>query len=382
MVVDYQMAYQGGNGLMRLYEFDLTNKKIKVLSFSPWVPQKPAATLNSFDQAVLKTPNEAFAIDMDFAQRFAGFNKSFGPGSATVDGSLIEKATAMILANYKEPATVEPRKAANPEDYPKVANTLAHWRFFGGTVNQPVPTESRIDDVTGKNPLYRDKLNQGAVTGAAEGDIVWSDDHHYLSAAPGSVRFLNTNKNTPRLSYFLTDANAPINAQTLENGYTVEAFIKIDKNWTKANHEWMNIMTRDGRSGDLPGYAGDGEAPPMLFAISSLREVQWEVVPSPAGPQAKANWSGEVIADRWIHIAIVNDPVSHDTTMYVEGAPVLRNVTNAKGLATLSPASQWVVGGGSWNLKRGDGFFGNIGEVRVVAAALTSSQWLTARKSS
>lgn len=380
MVVDYQMAYQGGNGLMRLYEFDLTNKKIKVLSFSPWVPQKPAATLNSFDQAVLKTPNEAFAIDMDFAQRFAGFNKSFGPGSATVDGSLIEKATAMILANYKEPVTVEPRKAANPEDYPKVANTLAHWRFFGGAVNQPVPTESRIDDVTGKNPLYRDKLNQGAVTGAAEGDIVWSDDHHYLSAAPGSVRFLNTNKNTPRLSYFLTDANAPINAQTLENGYTVEAFIKIDKNWTKANHEWMNIMTRDGRSGDLPGYAGDGEAPPMLFAISNLREVQWEVVPSPAGPQAKANWSGEVIADRWIHIAIVNDPVSHDTTMYVEGAPVLRNVTNAKGLATLSPASQWVVGGGSWNLKRGDGFFGNIGEVRVVAAALASSQWLTARK--
>lgn len=380
MVVDYQMAYQGGNGLMRLYEFDLTNKKIKVLSFSPWVPQKPAATLNSFDQAVLKTPNEAFAIDMDFAQRFAGFNKSFGPGSATVDGSLIEKATAMILANYKEPVTVEPRKAANPEDYPKVANTLAHWRFFGGAVNQPVPTESRIDDVTGKNPLYRDKLNQGAVTGAAEGDIVWSDDHHYLSAAPGSVRFLNTNKNTPRLSYFLTDANAPINAQTLENGYTVEAFIKIDKNWTKANHEWMNIMTRDGRSGDLPGYAGDGEAPPMLFAISNLREVQWEVVPSPAGPQAKANWSGEVIADRWIHIAIVNDPVSHDTTMYVEGAPVLRNVTNAKGLATLSPASQWVVGGGSWNLKRGDGFFGNIGEVRVVASALASSQWLTARK--
>ena len=380
MVVDYQMAYQGGNGLMRLYEFDLTNKKIKVLSFSPWVPQKPAATLNSFDQAVLTTPNEAFTIDMDFAQRFSGFNKSFGTGSATIEGSLVDKARAMILANYKEPATTVQRPATNSDDYPKVANTLAHWRFFGGTANQPVLPGAVIADVTGNNPLHRDALNQGAVVGATDGDIVWTDDRHYLSAAPGSVRFLNTNKNTPRLSYFLTEAAAPINAQTLENGYTIEAFIKIDKAWTSDNNAWMNIMTRDGRSGDLPGYAGDGDAPPMLFAISSLREVQWEVVPSPAGPNAKTNWSGEVIADRWIHIAVVNDPVSYDTTMYVEGAPVLRNVMGAKGLATLSPTSQWVVGGGSWNLKRGDGFFGNIGEVRVVAAALTPSQWLTARK--
>ncbi|AVQ79721.1 MULTISPECIES: LamG-like jellyroll fold domain-containing protein [unclassified Variovorax] len=382
MVVDYQMAYQGGNGLMRLYEFDLTNKKIKVLSFSPWVPQKPAATLNAFDQAVLTTPNEAFEIDMDFAQRFGGFNKSFGTGSATVDGSLVDKARAMILANYKEPATVAQRPAANSEDYPKVANTLAHWRFFGGTVNQPVLPGTVVPDVTGNNPLHRDALNQGGVVGAADGDIVWTEDRHYLSAAPGSVRFLNTNKNTPRLSYFLTDAAAPINAQTLDNGYTIEAFIKIDKSWTSNNQAWMNIMTRDGRRGDLPGFtAGDGESPPMLFAISSLREVQWEVVPSPsAPPDPKTNWSGEVIADRWVHIAIVNDPVSHDTTMYVEGAPVLRNATAARGLATLSATSAWVVGGGSWDGARADGFFGNIGEVRVVASALASSQWLTARK--
>ncbi|SOD27237.1 Calcineurin-like phosphoesterase [Variovorax sp. YR752] len=382
MVVDYQMAYQGGNGLMRLYEFDLTNKKIKVLSFSPWVPQKPAATLNSFDQAVLTTPNEAFVIDMDFAQRFAGFNKSFGTGSATIESSLVDKARAMILANYKDPATIEQRPAANSDDYPKVANTLAHWRFFGGAVNQPVLPGTVVADVTGNNPLHRDALNQGGVVGAADGDIVWTDDRHYLSAAPGSVRFLNTNKNTPRLSYFLTDTAAPINAQTLENGYTIEAFIKIDKSWTSANQAWMNIMTRDGRRGDLAGYSGgDPEAPPMLFAVSSLREVQWEVVPSQTGSRTyKTNWSGEVIADRWVHIAIVNDPASHDTTMYVEGAPVLRNAAAIPGLATLSATSPCVVGGGSWDGARADGFFGNIGEVRVVAAALTPAQWLTARK--
>ncbi|MET3493389.1 LamG-like jellyroll fold domain-containing protein [Variovorax boronicumulans] len=382
MVVDYQMAYQGGNGLMRLYEFDLTNKKIKVLSFSPWVPQKPAATLNGFDQAVLTTPNEAFVIEMDFAQRFAGFNKGFAAGEATVGQSLVEQAKALILANYKDPEAIVQRPAADADDYPKVANTLAHWRFVGGTVNQPVLPGTVIADVTGSNPLRRDALNQNGVAGAADGDVVWTDDRHHLSAAPGSVRFLNTNKNTPRLSYFLTDAAAPINAQTLTNGYTVEAFVKIDKSWTSGNHAWMNIMTRDGRRGDLSGYTGgDPEAPPMLFAISSLREVQWEVVPEqPGNRSAKTNWSGEVIADRWVHIAIVNDPVSHDTTMYVEGAPVLRNAAAIPGLATRSADSPWVVGGGSWDGARADGFFGNIGEVRVVAAALTPTQWLTARK--
>lgn len=383
MVVDYQMAYQGGNGLMRLYEFDLTNKQIKVLSFSPWVPQKPADTLTAFDQAVLTTANESFTIDMDFAQRFSGFNKTFGTGTATVASSLVAQARAMILANYTEPTVVAPRPPADADDYPKVAHTLAHWRFVGGAANQPVAPGTVIADVTGANPLHRDSLNQGGITGATAADVVWSDDRHFLSAAPGSVRFQNTDKNVPRLSYFLTDASAPINAQTLDTGFTVEAFIKIDPSWTSSKQAWMNIMTRDGRRGDLAGYAGgDPEAPPLLFAISSLREVQWEVVPSPANARSpRTNWSGEIVAGGWAHIAIVNDPVSHDTTMYVEGAPVLRNVSNAPGLATLSATSPWVVGGGSWDGARADGFFGYIGEVRVVGAALAPSQWLTARRS-
>ncbi|MNR20074.1 hypothetical protein D3C85_1368990 [compost metagenome] len=50
------------------------------------------------------------------------------------------------------------------------------------------------------------------------------------------------------------------------------------------------------------------------------------------------------------------------------------------GLATLKATAPWVVGGGSWDGTRADGFFGHIGEVRVVAAALAPSQWLTARR--
>ncbi|HAP26504.1 MAG TPA: modulator protein [Achromobacter sp.] len=381
MVVDYQMAYQGGNGLMRLYEFDLSNNEIRVLSFSPWVPQKPKNTLNTFDQAILAGANEQFTIKMDFAKRFGGFNKEFKAATPS-HTALIDQARALILANYTDPVAAEQKPAADAEDYPQVSGTLAHWRFFGGANGQPVPVGEVIADRTGLNPMRRAPLNVDGVAGAQLGDVVWSDDRHFLSAAPGSVRFLNTDKNTARMSYFTTDAAAIVNAETVPNGYTVEAFIKIDRDWISSKHAWMNIMTRDGKRGDLPGFSGgDAEASPLLFAVSSLREIQWEVVPEATGTRgAKANWSGEIIPDKWMHIAVVNDDTTHETILYVEGAPVLRNTSDAPGLATLAANMPWVIGAGSWDGARADGFFGSIGEVRIVDHALQPIDWLTSRR--
>ena len=34
------------------------------------------------------------------------------------------------------------------------------------------------------------------------------------------MRFLNTDKNTPRMSYFTTATTAALNAETVPNGYT------------------------------------------------------------------------------------------------------------------------------------------------------------------
>lgn len=381
MVVDYQMAYQGGNGLMRLYEFDLSNNEIRVLSFSPWVPQKPKETLNTFDQAILTGTNEQFTIKLDFAKRFGGFNKEFKAATPS-HTALIDQARALILANYTDPVATEQKPAADAEDYPQVSGTLAHWRFFGGANGQPVPVGEVIADRTGLNPMRRAALNIDGVAGAQLGDVVWSDDHHYLSAAPGSVRFLNTDKNTARMSYFETDAAAIINGQTAPNGYTVEAFIKIDRDWVASKHAWMNIMTRDGKRGDLAGFSGgDPESPPLLFAVSSLREIQWEVVPDTSGTRgAKANWSGEIIPDKWMHVAVVNDDTTHETILYVEGAPVLRNTSDAVGLATLAANMPWIIGAGSWDGARADGFFGSVGEVRVVDRALQPIDWLTSRR--
>jgi hypothetical protein len=382
MVVDYQMAYMGGNGLLRLYEFDLTNSKMKVLSFSPWVTQKPTDTLNEFDVAVLTDSNHQFEFDIDFKKRFARFNPGFTvPKSA--NAPINERAKAALLSNFTEPAASAKTPAANSDDYPLVASTVAHWRFFGGTDGAAVPVGQIIKDETGSNPISRQPLGQGGA--AQDTDMTWSTDHHHLSAAPGSVSFSNSVNSPLRMSSFATDSNAPLNSLTFDAGYTVEAFLKIPASWSAANNAWMNIMEREGRRGDVSGIdpGADGDESALIFAISSLREVQWEVTPSSAGLKSPAaNFSGEIIAERWIHVAIVNDPAQGDTIMYVEGAPILRNASNTNGIAVSSSSTdRMIVGGGVYANAPSNGFLGNIGEVRICSEPLTADRWLTARKS-
>ncbi len=377
VLTDYQMAYQGGNGYMRLYEFDLSNNRIQALTFSPWVPNKPKATLNEYDRAVMNDAANEFDIEINFAERFAGFNPTFGPAAPTREVALRESVRDLILANYEDPVVPDPVAVFDADDYVHSKQTLAHWRPVG-TPGQPVPANTVLPDATGVNPMRRAPLTNGALVG----DVLWSDQRHAMSSAPGSVCFnANSNKST-RESFFQTAAGAPINNHTLLNGYTVEAYIKIAKEWTTGNNAWMNILTRDGNRGSVSGYSGgDPESNPLLFAISSLREVQWEptVLPAGGGAVAKAAWSGEIMADQWTHVAVVNDPTTHDTTMYVGGAPVLRNALNSPGIAALAD-KPWVLGAGLWGAARTDGFLGCIGEVRITNAALTSDQWLTARK--
>ena len=91
-----------------------------------------------YKRQVLTGANEEFTIKMDFAKRFARFNKDF-KAAAPTHTSLVEQARALILANYSDPATTTQKPAADSEDYPQVSGTLAHWRFFGGADGQPVP---------------------------------------------------------------------------------------------------------------------------------------------------------------------------------------------------------------------------------------------------
>ncbi|WP_442951953.1 metallophosphoesterase [Orrella sp. JC864] len=252
MVVDYQMAYQGGNGLMRFYEFDLSNNRIRALSFSPWVPQKPAETLNEFDQAMLTSPNDQFEIEMDFASRFAGFNPGFA-AAAPSNAPLAAAAAALILDGFTDAQPPVRTPASGPQDYPQVAETRAHWRFAGGADGSPVAAGAVIADLSGNgNDLVRAPLSEPAGNTAQVEDLAWTADKHY------------------------------------------------------------------------------------------------------------------------------NDPATRETTLYVEGAPVLRNIGGAVGLASLG--LPWYVGAGFWDGgPPNNGFLDTLGEIRIVARPLPPAQWLTAR---
>jgi Concanavalin A-like lectin/glucanases superfamily/Calcineurin-like phosphoesterase len=379
MVVDYQMDYQGGNAMMRLYEVDFTNNKIDVMSFSPWVVQKPKATLNAFDFAELTQPNQRFSFPVNFKKRFAGFLR-FKPTLSTTGAPILPRVRSELLAGYTEPTPVVATPPVDSNDFPLVADTYAHWRAPAGIAEgQVVKIGDVLPDVFGGNDLRRAAL----VGNAQLGDVVWTADKHRLSSAAGSVRFLNTDKTASRLNAFLTAMGASINGRSFWNGYTVEAFVKIPADWDASKHRWGNLLGRQGNRGNVPGgyWGGDPEASSVLFAISSLREVQWEVVPASNSHYAQTNWSGEIIRNTWYHVAVVNDPATATTTLYVEGAPVLRNVANAAtGLRAQATPQPWILGAGWWDGSLDDGYYGWLGELRLVGKPLPANQWLTARR--
>ncbi|MCR5868673.1 LamG-like jellyroll fold domain-containing protein [Aquincola sp. J276] len=379
MVVDYQMDYQGGNAMMRLYEVDFTGNRIDVMSFSPWVVAKPKNKLNQFDFAELTQPNQRFSIPVNFKKRFAGFLR-WRPVPSTTGASILPRVRSELLAGYVEPVPPAVRPPADANDFPLVADAYAHWRVPAGIhEGKVVQVGEALPDVAGGHDMTRVALRPQA----SLGDVVWSTDRHYLSSAPGSVRFLNTDKTVGRLNAFLTAAGSSLNGRSFWTGYTFEAFVKIPADWDANKHRWGNLLGRQGNRGNVPGgfRGGDPEASSVLFAISSLREVQWEVVPASNSQQAQTNWSGELIRDTWYHVAIVNDPATATTTMYIEGAPVLRNVANAAtGTRSQNPPQPWILGAGWWDGVLDDGFYGWIGELRIVPRPIPAAQWLTARR--
>ncbi|MGV0360101.1 metallophosphoesterase, partial [Corynebacterium mastitidis] len=54
---DYQMAYQGGNGLLGLLHLDLAAGTLSMTALSPWVAAKPAEALTRYDEALLDEPD-------------------------------------------------------------------------------------------------------------------------------------------------------------------------------------------------------------------------------------------------------------------------------------------------------------------------------------
>lgn len=64
-------------------------------------------------------------------------------------------------------------------------------------------------------------------------------------------------------------------------------------------------------------------------------------------------------------------------TMYIDGAPVLRDGTGPVGLA--GEDVKWLLGTSAVGGEKQNGWVGNIGEIRLVDHPIGQDQWLTAR---
>jgi 3',5'-cyclic AMP phosphodiesterase CpdA len=379
IVMDYQMAYEGGNGYLGLFEFDLTNGTISAQTASPWVVSKPQEKLTSYDQAFLEGPNQQFTIGIDFASRFAGFNPRFTAGTPD-EPSLTQAARDILLEGFVGPDPVTTELPGSTTDYPQVQGTLAHWRMNGraGVLAQG----GVVRDVAGNNAnnLTRVPIARSGSPTAQPGDVRFTDEANPFSSDGAAVCFTNATKQTDRFSYLSTRADAPVNKAALANGYTIETFLKIDPSWTQSDNAWMKAIVRSGNRSHIgvPQTRWDWTASPVALGLSNLKELQWTEVPIDTAKGDRTAWSGEIMVDTWVHVALVNDPASAATTMYVDGAPVLRNASDTVGHG-LEAAMPWVFGSDWVDDEATNGWNGCIGETRVVDHPIGQDQWLTAR---
>lgn len=379
VLTDYQMAADGGNGIMSLFEFDLTNDRIDVETVSPWVTVKDKESLTANDAPVLDGTWQSFSMPIDFESRFG-----YEPAVAT-QGDLSERAKEIVSEGWDGTGVGETWAAAgSADDYIAVDGTVAHWRF--GSVDEGIVDESTvIPDIAGGSPMYRNAIENTDAPEELDDVQVSHENVPFYSADRGAVCFSDVYRNASgpdNLSYITTEYGAPATFADLDStsGYTLETFLQVDEEWTEAANRWSAAITRGGAREWMGINDGsDPGAGASWLGISSLREYQWS-----AGDTDSRNsytlWSGEIMPGSWHHVAIVNDPALDTVVMYVDGVPVLRNASNVGGMLA-ADFMPWIIGTSTWNTEADHGWFGCVGETRVVDHALSSSEFLYQRVS-
>lgn len=377
VLIDYQMAYEGGNGYLGLLEFDLTNGAINAQAASPWVVSKPQETLTAYDQPFLEGVHQQYSIDIDFAERFSGFDPEFGTGITPDEPSLTERARDILLDGFTGPDPITTERPGDERDFIEADGTVAHWRFNG--LDGVIDADTVVPDVAGDNDLRRvDPADTNAV--GAEWDDVTIDDSdvHGFSSDAAAVCFDESSGS--RFSYLTTAPDAAVNDVDLSDGYTIETFVKMDADWTAEQNGWSKAVVRTGNRSEttMPPSQWDYTASPTALGISNLREFQYSSLSEDARKGDRVNWSGEIMTDSWSHVAVVNDPDSRTTTMYVDGAPVLRNAVDTVGM-TWNEGMPWILGADWVDDAARNGWHGCIGETRIIDRPTTADEWLTQR---
>jgi hypothetical protein len=346
-ITNYQDRYYGGAGMVRLYHFDLVRDVIDVETFSPWLRERVAddPSLLEEETVALTGDVDRFTVPVDFELRFA----KFAPPA---------------LPAPRPPHAVMPR------------GTVAYWRFDrtglagAGADGAPVPAGTVARDLSGNgNDLTAQLLHTSGPQA-----LTWSAEHHDDAPAHASLRF-DGGKQPDRGAVLRTGPGAPLNSQKFESGYTIETFIKLPSPFV-GDHAWMGILSWEGRAGDAGKHSGwSDDEPTCSLNLSGERFLQFVVYPVP-GDADPTSWSHAVPVGRWMHVAVVND--GRHTTMYVDGSRIARNAAEeSTGISTLG--KPFAIGGTQFALKYGQGFYGWIGDTRIVARALRPDQFLTAR---
>lgn len=343
-ITNYQDRYYGGAGMVRLYSFDLVRQVVDVETFSPWFlardPEK--RTPLEAETIELTGPVDRFSLDIDFADRFRGF--------------------APVVPPAPRPASrVMPR------------GTVAYWRFDssglagGGTAGSAVAAGTVARDLSGHGNDLRVQLLHDSASKA----LTWSGDHHTEQPAHASLRF-DGGKSPDRGAILTTAAQAPLNSLTFTSGFTIETFIKLPEPF-EGDHAWMGILSWEGRNGDAGKTTGwSTEEPTCSLNVTPERFLQFVLYPhvQDADP---TSWSHALPVGRWTHIAVVNN--GHRTVMYVDGSKIARNPSqSATGIATLG--KPFVIGGTQFAEQFGQGFYGWIGDTRIVNRALAPKDFM------
>ncbi|WP_162893236.1 metallophosphoesterase [Microbacterium halotolerans] len=375
ILLDSQMAADGGNGIMGMMEFDLENDRIDFATVSPWVTQKDPETLTPSDTPVVSTPEADFSLEIDFSERFS-FSPDFGPGDGAY-GDLSERAKEIVSEGWDGgDGGTEAAVAGSRGDYVEVPGTLAHWRF-GDQDEGVLPENAEITDETGDNPMYRLPVDQINAPAEVEDVTITHSDASNLSADAGAVCFADSSRNTGKLNYLTTEYETPVTHASFDEGYTIESFVYLADDWTVEDNQWGGWFSRTGRRSALPVTPEryDYEMGPAFFSVSNLREFQWATTNGTPWANTGSLWSGEIMTGTWYHVAAVNDPDAHTTTMYVDGVPVLRNATDLDGM-TFAPGYPWVIGTVFNYDEASNGWNGCVGETRIVDHAVDPSQFL------
>jgi hypothetical protein len=343
-ITNYQDRYYGGAGMVRMYSFDLARKVIDVETFSPWFLDRDPEERALLEEETIELtgPVDRFSLSIDFDDRFKGF--------APITAPAARPASAVLLPG-----------------------TVAYWRFdasgLAGAGGTAVAVGAVAKDFTGLgNDLVVQRL------GSSPADVLTSSPEHHLGQPAHASLYFDGGQSPTRGAVLMTGAKAPINRLKFESRYTIEAFLKLPEPF-EGNHNWMGILSWAGRAGEAGktnGYDPDNEAP-VSVNLSPERFLQYAVYPAKQDAQP-TSWSHALPTGRWMHLAIVND--GKHTVIYIDGSKIARNPgQRSTGIATVG--KPFVLGGTQNAETFGQGFYGWMGDVRIVSRPLDPSDFLT-----